>query len=335
MKRNKFLKAKLSFLVLISLAFVVVGCAKDQTLDEYHQERVNQDVTRLQTVSGKYTGTMTNQVTQASMGSVEIDLGTALVPVSNADDTQMTTEAELTGTVTLNSQGAVQISQFAYISSDNATTGQITGKISIDSGAQVLDISGTLTNGTLTGVITSDGTSATTVQPGQFVVSIGGPAPGTASLSAAPVTSKNTQHEYTGVVKDPSTSPISTTKKGNQVPSAQGVVLTIRPTALTPQELFFQAFSQTLNVTATLVFNHTEINTGEAVTDNQVSFTAVSLDIVSGSFQATGTYAGNVNTPIGLNCSQGHKFDPSATWNCNFYSAQNGVGENFAAVAQN
>jgi hypothetical protein len=337
MKRNKFLKSKLSFLVLISLALVVVGCAKDQTLDEYHQKEVNENLTRMNGVAGKYAGTLTNQATQASMGTIEIDLGTTLVPVNNSDSTQMTTEAALTGRVIINSnylQGSAQVSNLAYGGLDSSKTGPLTGNINIalSNGTTVgLALSATIANGNLTGTISSNGQGATVVQVGQFSTSLNGPQAGTQGLSTGTNTA-GLQRNYNGTIKQTSSSVTKDTSKGS--PPAQtpvGVILSTRLTASSPAEWLYENFAQQLNMVVTLVFVH-----ADGASDSQVTFSAVPLDVLSGSFTATGNYSGETNTTVTLSCNQNRgKYDPSATWSCTFYSGENGAGSAFTAVAQN
>jgi len=341
MKRNKFLKLKLSSLGLISLALVVVGCAKDQTLDEYHQNEVNNNLTRMNGVAGKYTGTLTNQATQASMGTIEIDLGTTLVPVNNSDNTQMTTEAALTGTVIINStylQGSAQVSNLAYGGLDSSKSGPLTGNINIalSNGTTVgLALSATIANGNLTGSISSNGQSATVVQTGQFSTSLNAPQAGTQGLTAnAPTLSL--EHYYTGSVKDAVSPTTPKSGKTTTTSSSQTIVMTTHLISLSPAEWLFDNFSQQLNMEVTLSFLYVDPTTGKTSTDSEVTFPSVSVDVLSGNFSQTGNFAGNVNTGVALSCSQASgKYSASASWNCTFYNAHNGAGQTFTAVAQN
>lgn len=339
MKRNNFFKSKFSLLSLITLSLVAVGC--DQTLDEYHQERVDQNLTRLQSVAGKYTGTIVNQQTQASMGTIEIDLGTTLIPVNNSDQTQMTTEAALTGTVIINGgdypQGSAGISNLAFGGLDSSKSGALTGDIAmtLSSGAQVsLAISGTITNGTLSGTISSNSQAASVVGTGQFTTSLNGAQAGTQGLNSGSTQVYDLQHDYTGTLSMPAAVG-GKTGKGQAGPSAQGVMMTTRLISVSSGEWLYDRFAQQLNMVVTLVFVSTDPVTGQTVTDNEVTFTNVSVDGLGGSFDATGNFSGDVNATVSLSCNQAGAYQANSAWSCSFMSSHNGINQNFTAVAQN
>lgn len=338
MKRNNFFKSKFSLLSLLTLSLVAAGC--DQTLDEYHQERVDQNLTRLQSVSGKYTGTIVNQQTQAPMGAIEIDLGTTLIPVNNSDSTQMTTEAALTGTVIVDGpnfvQGSAAISNLAFGGLDSSKSGALTGNISItlSSGTNVaLAISGTISNGTLNGTISSSSQNAAVVETGQFTTSLNGPQAGTQGLSSGTTQVYSLQHDYTGTLGSAIGSKNGKTQSNS---SSQGVVMTTRLISVTPAEWFYDNFAQQLNMVVTLIFVSTDPVTGQMVTDNEVTFTNVAVDVLNGSFAATGNFSGDVNATVSLSCNQsGGGYKPTASWTCSFFSSHNGINQSFTAVAQN
>jgi hypothetical protein len=346
MKRNKFLKAKLGTLVASTLvAFVVVGCAKDQTLDEYHDKEAEQDVARLNAFAGSYTGTLTNTDTNQSIGAMEIDLKTQLTTTPNADNTENTISAGLGGqSIISTAQNPVGIGTITSATcdayNDSSTcpfSGTITATLSNNTTAS-LSISGTISGNTFTGNFTS--TSGITVTNNSFTLTKSNVAAGTAQLGNGHQPSPTAdRHKYKGSYQSINLAgAFEPGSKGqySQPSSTQSVYLTIENASSTPAENFINAISSEPLVTVSMNSQDPDI-TSSSLTNVNTSFADVYLNETNGLFiaKSSPTLASGATCNETLTCNQsGGSYNASVPWSCN-YASSCGNTINFTANPAN
>jgi hypothetical protein len=345
MKKNKFLKSRGGILGWATLAFVIpfvlTGCAKDETLDEYHDQQVQQDLTRLNTFAGDYVGTLTNTGTGQTIGTFEVDLTTQLTATLNEESTQNTDFAGLAGTVIASSstlpQGSTAISQASCPSSNDSNTCPFSGQLNVtlpNGVAATLALSGTISGNTFTGQLTSTNAQVTN---SSFNLTRNGSsvAAGTSSLSTGNSSTgtliymgsyQDTNIGSTFVQSDPDKN------KGGKSPQGSvetlGVVMTLYDAANDPGQIFVEYVSS-----QTLVDVNLSINSPNGLNDSNLAFTQVVLNKSTGYFRAQAQVATNT-TQATLTCNQGARFNPSATWHCLYQDSQNGAQQSFTATAQ-
>jgi hypothetical protein len=348
MKRNNFFKAKFGILVGATLAFVVVGCAKDQTLDEYHENQVQQDLTQMNMAAGTYTGTLTNTNTNQSIGNLEIDLNTQLTPTPNSNNTENTTSAGLVGKAILststNPQSIAPISNASYNVFNNSSSGTFSGTITStlsDSSTVSVQITGTISGNTFTGSFTS---SNNVLKNTSFTLTKSNVAAGTAQLGNGHQPSlSSTLHTYKGsyagqnlgstFFPDP-----SKVKTQSPASSQQTVFLVIDESSNTSSQNFINAISFQPLLTVSMNTQDPSAPAGSAATANNsnTSFENVSLDEISGVFTALQTVSIGTgeNCTEKLRCTQGGTYNASAPWTCD-YTDTCGSPISFTASPQN
>jgi len=311
----------LSLVYLAASLLLVSGCGKDKTLDQYHQEKVTADLSRLQAISGQYRGTIVNQRDNSSMGNLEIDLTASLVPTNSTNGTTNSSLAVLQGGLTLinafQSTAALQSAQ--YYSDDNSDHGTFSGTIVIPtakSGNATLSISGTIAGNTITGIITPSDRSGPS---GTFTATKGAPFPHNGQPQTNPGSTDGTL-VYVGSYKD--TICDGRNHDSNLCRGNNGIVnvrMGVNLTAPTVAETFLNNFVDQKTVGVQLSFGDQAI----------ASLPNAELDQKVGTLRFKDFIQGSISSLVTLMCQT-----TNATNHCTFTSGSFGATYTFDLTQQ-
>jgi hypothetical protein len=95
---------------ILASALIVVSCAKDRSLDDYKQEQVQLELSKIQSVSGTYRGTMTAE-DGTPLGPIEVALEADTQVSNNSDNYKVDEQAVLNGRVTY---GETRVASIAF-----------------------------------------------------------------------------------------------------------------------------------------------------------------------------------------------------------------------------
>lgn len=277
--------AKILTSVLLS-AFLVAGAGcGDRTLDDYQRDKVNENLSRIQAISGTYSGTISNADTKVPFGAFSIQLTPDTTVTQNNDKTGPIQIAKIRGKVTYEgTTKAVLVFQNADYDWDRNT---IKASFTVDNNA--MDLTGKIENGHLTGELEAE---AYPDNAATFDVTLNAPAADAqAIVSAHPKTPLNpgdalsARYEADANLWDRTTT--------------DHVSLTISKYDLTNEEQFFTLLTPVSFVTVSL-----------RPTENMQPYasTAVQWDVRTQSFRAALTpmtsTGGGARVTINLVCKQ-------------------------------
>ncbi len=308
---------------LFGALFLTVACT-DQTLDQYHQDQVNQALAKMQAVAGDYKGSITNQSSGASLGNIEIYLSASTTPSASTNTISTGSTATMTGQAIL-VQGAntskVDIQNIYFYSDDNSGIATVNGTISItntDNTTSTLSINGTIQNKVYTGSIF--GSAGETV--GNFSATLNGAfpsSPGQASTFSGNQIA-NQINKYAGNI--PNVPGCSQTDASGNCPVT--VDITVSYIAPTQELSFLNNFEDKKTGSVTLTMVSATDSTRAII--QPITFSAAQIDSDSGSINATAnTTNDGIVTAASLNCVSQPSNTNANQRLCVFHSATNGA----------
>ncbi len=292
-------------------ALLISGCGKDKTLDQFHDQEVNEELSKLQAISGQYRGTITDERTNSAMGLFEIDLNASLQPTNSSDNSKVANQAVLKGGMTLinatQSSAALQTAQ--YYSDDNSDHGSFSGTLSLvsRSGTVLMAVTGTINGNSFTGVITPSDHPGSS---GRFTLTKGAPLPHDGQHSTNPGFPDSTL-VYKGsyidstlekVCRGPHPNPHLC--NGHRGPVA--LTMTVNKAAASISEAFLNNFLDQKLVEVQIAFGD----------DHTVALTASELDEKAGTLRFQGVVHGPIDSQTTLIC----KANNNAGYHCNYYN---------------
>jgi hypothetical protein len=134
------------------------GCAKDRTLDEWRTDKVNRRLSKIQAISGDYTGTLVSAKDDSSLGNISLKLSPDTRVQISEDRTYTEQQAVVRGKLDFFGTSRAQIIfEQGYYDPDS---GNFKATASIQSEAnerRELTISGLIVNNQLTGELEASG----------------------------------------------------------------------------------------------------------------------------------------------------------------------------------
>jgi hypothetical protein len=279
MKNHFFLRPKSSptikILSGILLAILVVGCAKDRTLDEYGQDRLNQNLAHFRAIEGTWVGTGTNQQTGAGIDAISLELKASMNAKPSSDGYTTSAQATMHGTVSIGDRSAsAPISNVVYLNSENADSGTFAADVTISNmngpgNTGLMQIQGNISGDTFTGQIYSSTSSVYTIS---FTAHRSTQAVGQSLSTGAPspLTDIRTfvgSYAEQGIPVGPL--PGKSKAKDPQGPKVQ-TTMVIQNLPATPDERFYDYFGFSTEVRITLDVLHTDTGNGFLTIFNSV-----------------------------------------------------------------
>ncbi len=150
--------------ILLASALGLQACSKDQSLDDYKQTRLDQNLAQLQAVQGRYSGIMTSKRTGKTLGALQLTLKATTQVQPSPDESKATAQPILVANVDF--QGASRISVVAQNSYFDPNSGKFQANIPVqetDASGQTqtenISITGAIQNGALSGTLEAAGYS--------------------------------------------------------------------------------------------------------------------------------------------------------------------------------
>jgi hypothetical protein len=245
--------------------------------DANQANEVQRQANATSSIVGAYRGSIASLDSGAQLGSIEINLQTALVLAPSSDATSTNPQNMILGKVKITGQisGEAPLTQAAY----DAASGNLSGSIFVQSNdgqLSTLSIAGNIKNGTISGkiLLNSDATVG-----GNFNAALNAPLP--APPAAKP---SSLAGNYAGKLD------------ASQPSSVSSVQMTIRPLAMAPQQSFLGLLAGTQNSEVTISFAHDDS------VDTKLSFENVQVDNKNGRLAGKAELAGDIVVDINLNC---------------------------------
>jgi hypothetical protein len=112
------MKLSINSLALLPLCALTIlnGCAKDRNLDDYKAEAFRDDLSKLQSHAGLYTGVITSKRTGAKLGVMQVQLTAQPKVVPSTDQTKASAQPMLVARVTID--GAAKVDTVADSAAD-------------------------------------------------------------------------------------------------------------------------------------------------------------------------------------------------------------------------
>ena len=134
----------------------ITACGQDKTLDQYNHDKAQQDLAKVQAVSGTYNGVLLSNADNAMIGPMSVELvGRPQISSGTNQGSTSVQQATLTGTITLSGaqQTSVEFVQGFY-DSDNGTF-QVDVPITLQNGTPAtVDLAGSFDgNGAMNGTL--------------------------------------------------------------------------------------------------------------------------------------------------------------------------------------
>lgn len=154
--------------ILLLIPLLLVGCGKDQSLEDYRQKKVSEEISHLEEIVGTYRGQLKDSKDGSDMGVVTFELSYTTIPVNSSDSSATASQAYVTGKVSLinESQSDAGIQQANYNWRTPSPSGNFSGKMNLgnlaDGTIAQLNINGTLTSTDFSGLIEPNGVSGRT-----------------------------------------------------------------------------------------------------------------------------------------------------------------------------
>jgi hypothetical protein len=325
-------------LLLGTLAGVIAGC--DETADEYHQQKVEQQLALFQSISGTYQGVVTTNGTPCD---IAVELSPSVSPTNSSDGTTTVGISSLQGSVTLNCgtwTATEAIPTMEYSSPNNSQNGTFSGNFPVSvssglsSGAPVtaqMSISGSISGNQMTGTIDIDSQTGFT---GTF----------NATKNAAPATAQGdtsgsvggvTLRTYTGTYLDecpPGT--VSADSTG----STLGTMTFTMTTELLPQEdnNFYNNFSSKKVISIQFTTQEQVMGVDDqkihTVVFDPIGFQNATLDTQNHRLDGSQNGVGSSGGAVTLNCKEVQIDVKTQGWNCTLIGLSSGASNTFTAA---
>jgi hypothetical protein len=320
-----------NFISMLLIGFALVGCAKDQTVDQYDQQQAELDAEKNQPAVGDWYGTVTDP-NNAVVGTIHVQLEN-LSSATNTSDNSTTQTSTLGGSVELTTipTSQVQITQASYDSNSSTIAATITA------GTTSLNLSGTISGNTLTGTVRVQGESTAsnfiafrgTNSTAQNLV-ISSDRGKTGNLNFAQSTPKATPGlcELLNKSQAPFPPPATLGNKNGRKPTPPtapsgldcNVILqmTIQQVTPNPATNFLNAFSDDRTVMLNILYyfvgqtGNIGSQTEQGTPLSSVQFNSVNWDSVSGDLDSVNVSGINFNT---IDCKP-KTFAAGQGWNC-------------------
>lgn len=307
----------LILLGLVSGMFFLSHCGKDKTVADYHQKKVDEAMVQLQSVSGIYRGSLVNAKDNSDMGDLEVELSPKADPVTSEDNSTTAAQVYLQGKVSLfqKSQSNAIISKAHYFGEDSVSTTNFSGVITVtlaNGTTATMSMTGRIDGDQLNGEMFANGRNGIV---GKFKLRKNAPFTRTHQQDTS---APNTISIYKGMFTQPYCN-LGRDNLGNNKCDTL-VTLNIQNITSNLGENFLNNFFLERNVAITITFAR--------VTDLQpvdgVSLQNATLDLQNGTIIAHGSYSGNVNAIIDLNCNSTLSDSGAKGWACTYKSEYNG-----------
>ena len=252
------------------VAVGLVGCAKDQTVDDYRAAKGLQKYAEIQAISGTYRGDINSKKDGLSLGALAISVGPD-TKVQNSSD-NIGTEQQVFVKGTLNYAGVTNanlVFSRGYFDSKTGVFKVDIPVLTIENTQSMISIEGTISNGNFTGNLTVDGISD---YGAVFSLTLNGPASSASSLQSSRAQKIKSQNQiFTGKYQlDKKDWPLT---------------LTLRSTETKPDQLFLSIFQPLRSVYATFDDGLLQLNFTSAHIDDIANTLRGQTSIESGSVQ--------------------------------------------------
>jgi len=318
--------------VFIGTVLFVVGCAKDRTTNEAHQQLVADQYHLYQGISGTYSGTIVNQKDGSPMGGLQVSLDAEINTINSSDGTTTTAQANLSGDVILSNEieSDVHIDTAYYFSNDNSNTGDVSGTIAMiraDISVVTMKIAGHITNGNqFTGTITTDNQPGIT---GVFNLKMNAPLNSVPNPSSGKVGGPNTEEVLhgnfpmdTSAMHPPAGAPPAPPST-QSAPTGVPATMTISDSATTSNERFYNNFAQKKLVDVAIILDTPTTGGVPPETGAAITFDNAEYDNLTNSISLKTKTSGDVTTNQKLSCLPGKDASGVAGLSCTYKSDYN------------
>ena len=260
--------------------------------DSYQSNAVLQPDKAISNIVGVYRGSIASLDSGAQLGSIEINLQTALIP-SLSDATSIDPQNMILGTVKITGQisGEAPLTQAAY----DAGSGNLSGSIlvqTIDGQISTLTIAGNIKNGTMSGKILLNSDASV---GGSFSAALNASLPLPLATNSSSLVGK-----YAGTVNVP------------QSNTATSLQMEVRPLAMTAGQNLLFILTGIQNAEVNMSFVH------DGMVDTMFSFENISLDNKTGRFSGI-TTVGETGAVINMSCQSTRSLNVAL--NCQYASS--------------
>jgi hypothetical protein len=310
-------------MLMVSVASTLVGCAKDMDPDDYRQQEVQDEQTKIQAVAGTYRGALVSN--GATVGGFTFTFGPSLTVASSSDDIAEQ-QVVMSGSMTITTQNQdAKILNFSNGSFYDVTqsfsitipvsTITSTSATPTTQSAAVVQVNGTFNNdGTLSGSVQANNYPNTTAT---FSLSKDGVLPATSSLSSNDqyVMSELPSFQYTGTANVTSGMFVGTNK------TAQMTIVNADSTR--PDLAFYDFFLPIKAVSATISFG-SDGSLADLIVPN------AEWDLREGTLTGStvSSTEGDSSYSSNFQCTAGQGA-AGQTWTCSYLSAAGNITMSF------
>lgn len=277
------------------------GCG--MTIDEYNHEKAQQEIAKIQAISGSYEGLLRSRDGSEAWGALRLELSAQAQISAGSGQPATTQQASLQGTATLRTpEGEVRSLIFRGGFYD-PINGDFRAEVRVPQGGSqqvVLELSGNIAADTATGKIVAAGFAE---QGGSFSVRKGAPPVDATQLERRRVGEPQLAHLYTGT---------ATFADGYK----SQMDLSLASPQITSEQLFADGFQPVKWVTAAIRSRQHRLA--------GIHFPQAQWDTRYGTLSATATGPTGSNSPnfeVTLRCQAD---SGSPRWNCNYFSIWDG-----------
>lgn len=321
---------------VLLVGLLLAAC--DKTADEYHQQKVEQQLALYQQISGVYRGTIQTQ--GVTLGDIEVQLDSAVGQTTLPDGTQSAGQAALEVHVTIfNAKTSnVQMQNGYCFAQSNSGDCQFSASTTVALGGGVtgkLTIAGTVSGDQVSGLIKVDDTSGVT---GDFKAVKNASFPSAQGSTAGHLASgANSISKFVGSYQDQNCleGALDKADPASKSVCTVDVVLTSESVADDDAQSFYNNFSDVHMMSVQLSQSETVLmpdGDSTVVSSQPVALQAVQWNSRNGTLHGQQSNVGTNQATVSLDCEQVQVSSTAQGWQCTYTNNSYGKSISFLAT---